>query len=175
MARRFVRAPLKQGQRRQALWIGLSVAPVAVGAGAKVLVASLNAVALALRPFTIVRTRFFMQIESDQSIASELARGVTGMIVVTDQAVAAGSASVPGPVTDPDAGFHVYEPWVNSFLFATAIGFQEPAGTTVPSADSKAMRKVGNNEDLAVVCENTSAGGIGVLLTMQGRILVKLH
>ena len=44
---------------RSNVWIGLNVAPVAIAAASDVTVATFNAAALALRPFTIVRTRAF--------------------------------------------------------------------------------------------------------------------
>ena len=125
MARRsvVVRTPLRQGQRRQNVWIGVDLGPTVVPASAKVLLGLLDAAALGLRPFTIIRTRLFIHIESDQTAASEVSQGVFGEIVVSDQAVAAGAASVPGPVTNPDAPFIVYEPFVNSFLFGDGTGF----------------------------------------------------
>ena len=174
MARsRFVgRTPLRQGQRRVADWFGVSLGPTSLPASAKVLMGTLNAAALDVRPFTIVRTRVTMFVESDQSVASEITRGVLGLIIVSDQAVAAGSASVPGPVTNSDAPFFVYEPFVNSFSFATASGFVEPAGTIV-QIDSKAMRKVSSGENLAIILENATA--LGAIVSLQGRFLVKMH
>ena len=169
----FVRRPLlRQGQKRQPLWIGLGVDPLALPASAKVLAGILNAAALALRPFTIVRTRLLFHVESDQLIASEQTQGALGIIVVSDQAVAAGAASVPGPITNTDAPFFVWEPFINSFLFLTGSGVQEPTGTYI-TVDSKAMRKVNNNEDVAIMFENAAALGCNV--SMEGRMLVKLH
>ncbi len=80
MARRqFVgRAPLRQGQRRQTDWFGISLGPTTVAASERLLLASLNAAALGLRPFTVVRIRLMFFVESDQSVASELVRGVLG-------------------------------------------------------------------------------------------------
>ncbi len=175
MARRqFVtRAPLRQGQRRQFVWFGISVVRTALPGNAKVLLATLNAVALALRPFTVVRSRITLQVESDQSAASEFAHGAFGHIVVSDQAIAAGSASVPGPVLATDAPFFVYEPFIHSFVVISAIGVEEPAGTVI-EVDSKAMRKVGNNEDLAFMVQSTSTSQ-GSIVSVQGRYLVKLH
>ena len=74
------------------------------------LVASLNATALALRPFTIVRTRGTLAVYSDQVIASETARSAMGLAVVSDQAAAVGITAVPTPITDQDSDlFFVYE------------------------------------------------------------------
>ncbi len=133
---------------------------------------TLNAVALELRPFTIVRTRAVLHIESDQTAASELVKGAYGMIVVSDQAVAAGSASVPGPVSAPDAPFFTYEPFINSFILGTGVGFEEPGGTYI-TIDSKGMRKVGIGEDVAFIVETAVA--FGSLVSIQGRFLIKMH
>ena len=175
MARRAVsfRGPaLRQGQRRKSTWIQISLGPTTIASSGSVLIGSLNAAALAFRPFTVVRTRIYMHIESDQSAASEQVRGAFGAIVVSDQAVAAGVASIPVPVTHSDAPFFVYEPFVNSFLFGDGTGFITPVGTNI-IIDSKAMRKVDVNEDIALQAQNAVA--FGSLLSIQGRMLVKLH
>ena len=166
-ARTFTRA------KRANVWIGVFIDLVTVAASSKVLVGSLNAAALALRPFTIIRSRIIYQVETDQSAASEAARGAFGMIVVSDQALAAGVASIPGPTTNSDGEFFVWDPWITSFLFGDATGFTDPTGS-FREIDSKAMRKVENNEDVALVMENAEATS-GVNAQLSGRFLVKLH
>ncbi len=115
---RFVRPPA-----RTMIWLGIDIPGVAVGANAAVLMSSFSATALALRPFTIVRTHLLFQMTSDQSVASEAPIGVLGRIIVTDQAVAAGIGSIPDPVGEPDAAWFVYQPWIVELQFSTAIGF----------------------------------------------------
>ena len=131
----------------------------------------MNAAGLALRPFTVVRTRLYINVNSDQVAASESYRGAFGMIVVSDQAIAAGVGSVPKPLADTDADWFVYEPYAGGIEFATAAAFIEPSGLLL-TVDSKAMRKVGKNEDIAGVFEGA---GNGILSQMTGRFLVKLH
>ena len=170
MARRsrFVRPPA-----RSSVWIGLSLAETSVAAGPNnQLLATLNAAALALRPFTIVRTRFQVNYESDQAAVSEFPTGALGFIVANDQAVAAGGGSIPGPVTNSDAPFFVWEGLHGPFTFLDSTGFQQ-GGTDQRSVDSKAMRKVGNNEDMVIMMGQLSA--VGALIAIQGRMLVKLH
>ena len=173
MGRNFARFHTK-GKRsdRQNLWIGVNINLVTVGGNSKVLVGVLGAAALALRPFTVVRTRLMFQVELDQTAASELTRGAMGFIVVSDQASAAGVASVPGPHTNTDGEFFVWEPFINSFALGDATGFVEPAGTVI-TVDSKAMRKCGPNEDVVSVVE--VEGTPGAIINIQGRFLVKLH
>ena len=133
-----------------------------------------SAAALLLRPFTIVRTHLYFNVLSDQVSAVEVARGALGLAVVSDQAIAAGIGSVPGPVTDGDASsWFLWEAWISNFISSTNVGLNSEAGT-FQRVDSKAMRKVGPNEDLALVYEN-SDGAHGVNVVTMGRMLLKLH
>ena len=56
----------------------------------------------------------------------------------------------------------------------TAAGFESNAGSHTVF-DSKAMRKVGANEDIAVVVENGAGGDNGAIIRIVGRMLVKFH
>ncbi len=101
MARRsFVRgrAALRQGQRRQTTWVGVSFVATTAATSASVLIASLNAAALALRPFTIVRTHLHLGLQSDQVISTEDQVVAYGHAVVSERAIAAGIGSVPTPI-----------------------------------------------------------------------------
>ncbi len=154
-------------------WIGMQIPVVTVGANVATLVATFNAAAKLLRPFTIIRTRCILNITSDQVVTSEFVQGAFGMQVVTDSAAAAGVASVPTPLTETDADFFVYQPFINSFLDATSVGFFEQGGQGNSwLIDSKAMRKVGTDDDVAVTCNDLASG---YNLALEGRMLVKLH
>ena len=158
---------------RAPLWLGLEVDSATISANTVVLASTLNASALALRPFTIVRTRLEVLWRSDQVAASEVPHGAVGGIVVSEQAVAAGAASVPDPVGDTDSQFFAYQSMIVSFIAgATAVDIS-PAGQRY-TIDSKSMRKVANNEDIAFVVTNSDTAH-GALFSVQGRILVKLH
>lgn len=154
------------------LWIGFNIASVNVAGTTSQILSSLTAAALLLRPFTILRTRLTFHVETDQIIASEKATGAMGLVVVTSPASAVGVTAVPTPVTEPNASWFVYEGFTNRFRFVSAVGVIEPAGTLL-KIDSKAMRKVGDDDDVVQVIDNTIATGIAV--TTQGRILIKLH
>ncbi len=158
--------------RRQMVWANFSVSVSAVAANGQTLIGVANAALLALRPFTIVRTRGIIQMESDQSVASERPVVVLGAIIVQEEAVDAGVAALPTPGTETNAPWFVYEPMISSFLFGDATGFIEPGGYS-RVFDSKAMRKVEISEDTAVLIEETA--GVGALVTLQGRMLIKLH
>jgi len=140
--------------------------------GVAALHASLNAAALALRPFTIIRTRGVISVQSDQEVADE--EGIFGMgyAVVSDDASAIGITAVPTPITDQASNlWFVYEeiPW--SWRIVTS-----GAGKTVThqAFDSKGMRKVEVGQDIVNVVENNSSA-FGCEFSVDSRLLVKLH
>ena len=177
MARGFVtRRSFRGGsvQRRTSIW--LFIAPTSTllsGPSTTVLLGGLNAAAQALRPFTVVRTRGYWQISSDQVVASELQHAALGFCVVSDQAFAAGVASVPTPFAElgSDLWFS-HDTLVSEFVFADASGFIN-AGVG-KDFGSKAMRKVEEGSNIAQVIE-ASAVSDGCQVTLAGRMLVKLH
>ncbi len=100
-----------------------------------------------------------------------------GSIVVTDDAAAAGVASVPHPVTDGDAPWQ----WVHYYCLQAQAGTGVGASLNAMSVverfewDSKAMRKLRINESLVFVAEAVSqAGTPGVDITSFVRALFAL-
>ena len=173
MARRsVVRRPIISRSNRLPQWISLSLGSTGIAADAAVLLATFNAVALLLRPFTIIRTRLIFNVISDQQAASEAPRGALGMIVVTEDAAAAGVTAIPDAMVDTEAAFFVWQPFSTTFDFISSVGTQSPADREYV-IDSKAMRKVGPSEDLAIVIEEVDA--VGVIISLTGWMLVKLH
>ncbi len=162
-------------QPRSMVWIGWigPTSKAAIPAASAVLQTVLNASALALRPFTIVRTRLTLWANTDQAAANEEPQLAYGMTVVKDQASTIGITALPDPVTDTDEGWFVYESMVPALQLATGVGIQAPAGVE-RIVDSKAQRKVGPNDDVVSVWANSSAADGAVVLVM-GRFLVKLH
>ncbi len=174
MANRVIRGRgIVRGPRRETVWAGLEVSNVGVAANAKVLIATLNAAALALRPFTAVRTRLQLLWSSDQIATSENPFGGFGMIVVSDTASALGITAIPSPTGNPSGNWFVWEGLNTKLIVGTNVGFIEPAGQLV-TVDSKAMRKVGDDEDIAVVVDNAH-GTHGAQIQLIGRVLLKLH
>ncbi len=155
---------------RTNLWLNFEPAIDSIVASTNTLVAVLNAAALALRPFTIVRTRLVVKLTSDQGAASETPFGAFGAIVVTEQAATAGASSIPNPSTDGDADWYVHLPLIHSFTFGDGTGFTEDG--VVQSIDSKAMRKVGINKQVAFMFDMNT--GVGGALFVGGRFMVKL-
>ncbi len=107
-------------------------------------------------------------IASDQTTSIEFQLGAMGMVVVSDLALAAGAASIPGPGTDAaDDGWFVWVPFM-----AIADGITT-GNTKNPQQyfefDSKAMRRVEEGFGIAVMIENvhpTQGLQAGVALSM---------
>ncbi len=157
---------------RQNIWVGVNLEDQTVTASSSLLTGSLNAAALASRPFTIIRTHLEVNWRSDQAAVDEAPMGCLGAMVITSSASAAGIASIPTPVTESDADWYVYQPLINAFKFLSSVGFQSDAGS-VYTVDSKAMRKVGPDQDVAFVTEESNA--FGGIISIMGRFLIKLH
>ena len=163
------------GRVRETLWASVTeqVANLALATSAQISNSS-NAAVLALRPFTIVRTRMRLSIQSDQTAGSEDQIGAFGIAVVSDQAVAIGITAVPQPVTDLDSDLWLAHQYLNSSLgLNTAVGFDAQFASTF-DLDSKAMRKVEDGQDVVFVKERGTLGD-GISMFSAGRMLLKLH
>ena len=108
MARRAPSRVVRSNPRTM-IWFGARIARVGLSASASTLVGTFNAAALALRPFTIVRTRLLIGFASDQFSAAENPEGVLSMGIVKDTATAIGITAVPTPITEVDNDFFVYQ------------------------------------------------------------------
>ena len=162
---------IRSRSTRVSAWGGAFLANTVIAASGKTLLASLDAQALALRPFTVIRTRLLISYESDQTTVLERPQGAFGMAVVSDQASAAGAASIPGPQTDTDYDWIVYQGLQCSFIFVSGAGFRSP-GAEQYTVDSKSMRKVGLNEDLVFMVEQDL---FGARIGIEGRFLIKTN
>jgi len=160
--------------RRETLWIEIAATgTVLAAASTAVLFSGLTAAELAQRPFTIMRTRLYFHVRSDQAAVSETYHAAMGIAVVSDQALAIGVTAVPTPFTDLGSDLWLYhEITIGSIASVSAIGIFE-SGFGRPT-DSKAMRKVVEGQDVAISVE-TSAVSSGAIVEKAGRMLIKLH
>ncbi len=174
MARNVRRSFVRSGAKRKTLWIGIgSTASTLTSSGGTIL-NSLNAAALALRPFTVVRTHLELLVRSDQIANSEDQVGALGVAIVSDQAVAIGVTAVPTPITDSSSDLWLlHKPFMNTFRLSSAVGISNAAKTY--TVDSKAMRKVEDGQDFIVVVENDTSVGAGLGVLVSGRVLVKAN
>ena len=113
---------------------------------------------------TVRRTRGMIWLKSDAtSVEDQL--GALGIILANDLALAAGAASLPGPVTDAsDEGWFVWQPTLMSVANSSNPGVN---GYQF-EFDSKAMRTIDDGFGLAVMYENASATfGLQVAVAMS--------
>ena len=176
MARQFSRSRGRAGaSRRETLWAPIPVSQAQITGGGANLLLQASASEDALRPYTITRTHLHVSVISDQVIATEDQIVAIGMAVVSDQASAIGVTAVPTPVTDLESDAWYLHQWLqNSFVFATASGFQD-GGVMQVDFDSKAMRRVEDGFDNILTVEAPSVTSDGLFVTVMGRQLLKLH
>ena len=175
MARHFTRGRGRLGAvRRETIWA--DIVPVVTDLGAASTAQIINtggAALLALRPFTVIRSRGFFYVSSDQIGASEAWGASLGMAVVSDEAVAIGATAVPTPETDASSDlWFVYETTYGQFTLHTSVGaYERGVGRTY---DSKAMRRVEDGQDLIIVVETPTIVS-SARIQHRGRLLLKLH
>ncbi len=160
-------------QRRNTAWVASvdSTALTALGAGLALLDQAFGNIAT-LRPFTVVRVRGLVFIDSDQTAALEAQLGALGFLIAQDQAIAAGVASLPTPITEEGSDL-----WFVHQFFASATSLGNGNGNlrgTSVEFDSKAMRKVEEGDQVAVLIENADAA-TGFSFWLKFRMLIKLH
>jgi len=138
-------------------WTGsVLAAPVVVAAATKVLLTTFSLSNQNIDE-TVLRVVGGINVMSDQQAATEDQIGAVGFILVTNQAAAAGVASMPGPVTDNgDDGWFVYQAFSQRFGFVTAAGVEAQFSTWY-EINSKAKRVIHEGRAIAVIAENAHA------------------
>jgi len=176
MARRFsgLRNRMIRSGRKTFWFDGAIVETNLPSALSATLVTSLTATALALRPFTIVRTRGYWAVHSDQNAADESQQVAYGSIVVSDQAVAVGAAAIPTPVEQSGSSWIHYDMTFQRFEFVSSVGIQPNMAPWMRTVDSKSMRKVEEGQDLVEVIQAGGASDGADVVTFL-RTLIKLH
>ncbi len=172
MARRIMR----QGRSvRELFWLFVfETNTVLAAADTAALINTMNAALLALRPFTVVRSRGILAYRSDQTGVSENYQAALAMLIVSDAAINIGITAVPTGFSDLGSDlFFVHQMMAGRFEFISGAGFESNAMTVI-EYDSKAMRKVNNDSQLAITLE-TSSLSLGMNMFHAGRILIKLH
>jgi hypothetical protein len=157
--------------RRETEWITLDDVDVNLtAASTAVLVLIGNAAFIAEAPFTIVRTHLAFHAGSDQIAARERWLVSIGCMVGSVESIVAGVASLPTPQTEQGSDF-----W---FLHHTLIGTAPAAPVAeegrLAQIDSKAMRRVEDGMNLAILVETGSVSA-GAQVGATGRMLIKLH
>ncbi len=160
------------GRRRDTVWVAEKWTENNLASGAAILLDVFSVATLALRPFTIVRTRGMLLVNSDQTVATERQLGAFGMAIVSDQAVAIGITAIPTPITDRDSDlWFLYEPFARMQNVADATGVSAYSPQVF---DSKAMRKVEDGQEMVGVAELDTLSD-GATFQQTFRMLLKLH
>ena len=172
MARRQSRFPRSQSRLNRG-WSGLIEATdTAIPAGSKVLLGSFVPTVEGI-DLTVLCTVGHITVASD-TVANELQLGVFGIIKVTDVALAAGIASIPGPVTNIEDDWFIFQSFGFEVAVHSVIGVN-PDHAYMIQFDSKAKRMIdGDGEAFAIVAENAHAThgfdmSIGVRILAQVR------
>ena len=167
-------------QRRAMRWLGstLRTDEQGLGAGTVVLDQSFAQAQIAvIGDFTITRVRGLLSVASDQFIATEQAFGAMGFMVVSEQARAAGVASIPDPYDEAfDSGWFVHQYWrapmaVTVGAPASFAGAERWSHYVI---DAKAQRKVQSSDAIAIILRNTSAVD-GATFQLDFRMLIKTN
>ncbi len=182
MARRFTGrgGAIKPPQRQIAndgLGIGFSGAVLTFGASADN--KTVNSVGLlhSAAASTLVRTRGWLQLSVEiAGLAPTRIVGAMGMIIVSEDAFLVGITALPGPLSDIENDWFVWQPWT---LHSDAV---DPTGNDVISNfsqafDSRGMRKLKAGQVLAIVWEASQShatAGTVVNCTMGFRVQLKL-
>ncbi len=163
--------------RRETLWFtGVAANTTLAASGAAAIVTSLNAAALALRPFTIIRTRGRIGITSDQGAATEIQDAAYGLCVVSDEAVAVGVTAVPTPTASSGSDlWFTYMRLMGRLTVDTNVGSDAQGLADVQEVDSKAARKVEEGQDVVEVVESDAGISFGCIVRSFSRMLIKLH
>ena len=153
MARRAFRPGVRTSRRRTD-WS--SIVPETTFTGLAAATAILDSTITATLPTTLIRSVGQLTVTSDQQAVGENPFGAVGLCVVSDQSVAIGVTALPTPYTDPESDlwlFHQF--WSASMIFASAVGIHKIDQQY--KLESKAMRKMSEDQTLCLIIENGSA------------------
>ncbi len=159
----------RSGPKRRSLWVGYADQGfIAVGAGLKVAIS--NFTLATLDSLTVIRNRGFLSVRATVTGVDADVVGAFGIGIVTQQAFAAGVASMPGPWTDSDwDGWMLLQPFAFRYDLTTDVG--RFISTIQIMLDSKSMRKMEANETLVMMAESQA---IAFDISAPVRTLVKL-
>jgi len=120
---------------------------------------------------TFLRIRGNLLVAAAPNAANDDDVAAFGFIVASDNAIAIGGTSVPGPINDPDAPWlwHQYVPLHS--LAATAASDVGLGLWARVEIDSKAMRRATRNEGLILVGEVETGEFAGVFVNGGFRVL----
>ena len=148
-----------RGKRRQAAWSPVLINARLNALGAAASIGSGQAAASFQERVTIARIRGTCSATLDVGAALDAFELAVGLIVVKDEAFAAGAASMPSPISDVEQSWI----WHHVFSLGPAVNATQDGGqilvNQVVQIDGKAMRKVQAGETMAFVFEGAQDNG----------------
>ena len=156
------------GSRGVKVWAGLSFDSVTIGM-TQALIASF----VTGTKSTILRMRGELLLSGIPNAAGDSDVLGLGVMLVSDQALAAGGVSLPGPIANPDAGWIWHQYVLIRSEAASAVSDVALGIFSRITLDSKAMRKVGPNQAVALIGEATT-GEFGSVSVLGGMRLLSL-
>ncbi len=172
MPRRSRPTPFRTGGRKRVTtWVGpADQDSVAVASGASVIIASFVPASNGMLAPTIVRSRGEVAIRNSVVASDQDIGGAFGICIVSDEAFAAGTASIPRPFDDSDwGGWFVWQSFKSQFELRDSTGASGLNETSLRyQVDSKAMRRVSDNETVVMMCESQTGA---LLAAMHVRML----
>ena len=121
---------------------------------------------------TILRTRGNLVVEATPDAATDSDILGLGLAVLSQNAITVGGASVPGPINDGGFDFFWYQLVCLSAGGATAVGSANILCNRIIEIDSKAMRKLGTEQGIALIAEIASGDFALVTVTASFRFLL---
>ena len=162
---------VRRAQRRQVTWVGPAEQSfLNVATGGTTLIASFTPDTAGLPKPTVVRTRGMVGVLPQLFSADLSIVGAFGLCVVSSQALAQGAGSIPGPFDD--AGWDGWFVW-GSFNYHLDFASEASKFRAMQEyeVDSKAMRKISDNEAIVFMAESQSGA---FQISMPLRLLLKL-
>ena len=162
------RAPIVN--RRQTEWVKFTFGGSSISANGSVLLGT--GFVATVSGLTIIRLRGELLVTALMNAATDSMRIAMGMILVSDEAFAAGVASIPSPISDIDDDWMYHQ----FMLVQSGVLSGDGQGTEFRfEVDNKAMRKFPGGKTLVAVMEAESeAGTVVVDVQFNLRGLIKL-
>jgi len=159
MANRAVRAFVRQGPKRQALWANVVTRISALAVTTKSVGTSIGLVTP--DSITLIRSRGQGAVHFDSVNSGDTVQVGIGLGIYTDDAFGIGATAMPGPLTDADWDWVYYK----TLMFGPAHVAAETPDSILWNfwfeIDSKAMRKMKANQVLAWIVEGVVISGGG--------------
>ncbi len=160
----------RSSSKRQTEWVNLNFDAAVLSAVSSTLFTT-SFVPL-VSGLTLIRMRGELIVSSLMNAATDAMTIAVGCILVSDEAVAAGVASIPSPITDADDDWLYYQ-WCS--VQSGVLGAPGQGTEFRFNVDNKAMRRFPAGKTLVAVAEASSEGGTVVTdFIFNCRGLIKL-